>query len=112
MYSAIRLNPKFLENIVILCFDSRFSKQIRIKSYTLVPPKILDPPKFWGWRQSREQLEIIVGCENCCTSGDDQTSLHIRPSGRRQITKRGTMFLYFHNNFLPTDNVSEGKADL
>jgi len=48
MYSAIRLNPKFLENIVILCFDSRFSKQIRIKSYTLVPPKNFGPPQILG----------------------------------------------------------------
>jgi len=34
--------PKFLENIVILCFERRFSKQnsaIRRKSDILVPPK-------------------------------------------------------------------------
>jgi len=53
----------------------------------------------------------MVGCENCSTSGDDQKKLHIRPSGRRQITKSGTIFLYFHDNFLPTD-ASQGKADL
>ena len=38
------LSPKFLENIVILCFERRFSKQnsvIRLKS------NILDPPIFW-----------------------------------------------------------------
>ena len=37
--------PKFLENIVILCFERRFSKQnsvIRLKS------NILAPPKFWA----------------------------------------------------------------
>jgi len=34
--------PKFLENIVILCFERRFSKQnrvIRLKSNILVPQK-------------------------------------------------------------------------
>ena len=38
--------PKFVENIVILCFEIRFSKQntiIRLKS------NILAPAKFWGW---------------------------------------------------------------
>jgi len=37
--------PKFLENIVILCFERRFSKQnsvIRLKSNILTP-------KFLGW---------------------------------------------------------------
>jgi len=37
--------PKFLENIVILCFERRFSKQnsgIRLKS------NILAPQKFWA----------------------------------------------------------------
>jgi len=37
--------PKFLENIVILCFERRFSKQnsvIRLKS------NILPPPNFWA----------------------------------------------------------------
>jgi len=36
--------PKVLENIVILCFESRFSKQnsvIRLKSHILAPPKFL-----------------------------------------------------------------------
>ena len=40
------------------------------------------------------------------------TPLHIRPAGRRHVTKSGTIILYFHGNFLPTDNVSEGKAVL
>jgi len=38
-------SSKFLENIVILCFERRFSKQnsvIRMKSYTLASPK------FWA----------------------------------------------------------------
>jgi len=38
--------PTFLENIVILCIERRFSKQnsvIRLKS------NILTPPKFLGW---------------------------------------------------------------
>jgi len=37
--------PKFLENIVILCFERRFSKQnsvIRLKQ------SILAPPNFWA----------------------------------------------------------------
>ena len=44
--------PKFLENIVILCFERRFSKQnsvIRLKSSILSPPNFLVPPKFLGW---------------------------------------------------------------
>jgi len=43
--------------------------------------------------------------------GDHQNSSHIRQTGRRQITK-STTFLYFHDNFLPTEHVSDGKADL
>jgi len=42
--------PKFLENIVILSFERRFSKQnraIRLKS------TILAPPKFLGWLRYR-----------------------------------------------------------
>ena len=41
----------FLENIVILCFDRRFSKQnsvIRPKSNLLAPPNF-SLPKFLGW---------------------------------------------------------------
>ena len=44
--------PKCLENIVTLCFEKRFSKQnsvIRLKSYTLTPPKFFGHPKFLGW---------------------------------------------------------------
>jgi len=43
---------KFLENIVILCFERRFSKQnsvIRLKSNILAPQNFLDPPNFVGW---------------------------------------------------------------
>jgi len=36
--------------------------------------------------------------------------LHIRPT-RRQLIKSVTIFLYFHDNFLPTDNVFDGKAN-
>jgi len=42
---------KFLENIVILCFERRFFKQnsvIRLKSSILAPPNFA-PPKFLGW---------------------------------------------------------------
>ena len=44
--------PKFLENIVILCFERRFSRQtsvVRLKSNILAPPNFLAPPKFLGW---------------------------------------------------------------
>ena len=37
---------KFLENIVILCFERRFSKQNNI---ILLKLNILLPPKFFGW---------------------------------------------------------------
>ena len=42
--------PKFLENIVILCFEKRFSKQnsvIHLKSSILAPPKFF-PKNFWA----------------------------------------------------------------
>jgi len=42
--------PKFLENIVILCVERRFSKQnsvIRLKS-NICPPKFFGPPNFWA----------------------------------------------------------------
>jgi len=42
---------KFLENIVILCFERRFAKQnsvIRLKSNILAPPNFLVPPNFWA----------------------------------------------------------------
>jgi len=65
-----------------------------------------------GALQSREQLGILVGWENCSTSEDDQARLRIRPTGRRKIITSGMIFSYLHDNFLPTDNVSDGKADL
>ena len=44
--------PKFLEHVVILCFEGRFSKQnsvIRLKSKILAPPKnFLAPPNSWA----------------------------------------------------------------
>jgi len=43
--------PKFLENIVILCFERRFSKQnsvIRLKSNIVSPPMFWPPTKFWA----------------------------------------------------------------
>ena len=42
-------NPKCLENIAILCFERRFSKQknvIRLKSNILPPQKFLAPQIF------------------------------------------------------------------
>ena len=42
--------PQFLENIVILCFKRRFSKQnsvIRLKSSILAPAKFLDWLHHW-----------------------------------------------------------------
>jgi len=41
--------PKFLENIVILCFERRFFRQnsvIRLKNQAFWPPKF-SPPNFW-----------------------------------------------------------------
>jgi len=36
--------PKFLENVVILCFERNFSKQ-----NSVIRSNILAPPKFLGW---------------------------------------------------------------
>jgi len=44
--------PQFLENIVILCFVSRFCKEnsvIRLKSNIFAPPQDFWPQKFLGW---------------------------------------------------------------
>jgi len=38
--------PKFLENIVILCFEKVFSKQ---NGVSRLISNILPPQKFWGW---------------------------------------------------------------
>ena len=51
--------PKVLENIDILCFESRFFKQnsvIRLKSNILAPPQIFAPPKFLGWLRHWSQM--------------------------------------------------------
>jgi len=44
-------SPKFLENMVILCFERRFSKQnrvIRLKSNILPPSQFFDPSQIFG----------------------------------------------------------------
>jgi len=49
--------PKFLENLVILCFERRFSKQnsvICLKSNILPPP-----PKFLGWLRHWHGTKIL-----------------------------------------------------
>jgi len=46
-----RPTPQFLENIVILGFERRFSKQnsvIRLKSSILTPPKMFGPQQTFG----------------------------------------------------------------
>jgi len=53
--------PQFLENIVILCFERRFSKQnsvTRLKS-NILAPQIFCPPKCLGWlRRWSHHLEL------------------------------------------------------
>jgi len=52
--------PKFLEHIVILCFERRFSKQnsvIRPKANILAPCNIFAPPKFLGWLRHRHKTQ-------------------------------------------------------
>jgi len=57
--------PKCLENIVILCFEKRFSKEnsvIRLKSNIL-------PPKFLGWLRHcclAENVTIIQSLSMLC----------------------------------------------
>ena len=53
--------PKFLENIVILCFERRFSKQnsvIRLKS-NILPPQFFDPQIF-GLVTASGSLDIFL----------------------------------------------------
>jgi len=55
--------PKFLENIAILCFERRFSKQnsvIRLQSNILPLQKFLAPPSFWaGYATGHEKPQSI-----------------------------------------------------
>jgi len=53
--------PKFLENIVILCFERRFSKQnsvIRQESNILALPQFFCPPNFWTCCATASLLNI------------------------------------------------------
>ena len=64
-------SPKILENIVILCFERRFSKQnsvIRLKSNILTPQNFLPPPKYLGWLHHRSLVNVRK-IENfqCCS---------------------------------------------
>jgi len=60
--------PKFLENIVILCFERRFYKQNsvnRLKSNILSPPKFFGSPNILGWlRHSSSPLQKMVAHYN------------------------------------------------
>jgi len=75
---------KVLENIVILCFERRFSKQnsvIRLKSNILAPRKFF-PPKLWagyptGTSGLRRPSLLVCAMEHavafrseCCTGGE------------------------------------------
>jgi len=54
--------PKLLENIVILCFERRFSKQnsvIRLKS------NILGPPNFWAGYTTVANLSSPKKARSC-----------------------------------------------
>jgi len=60
--------PKFLEDMVILCFDRRFSKQNRVIS---LKSNILAPLKFLGYATvmvSVDLQRIECGCKYLCCS--------------------------------------------
>jgi len=71
---------KFLENIVILCFERRFSKQnsvIRLKSSILARPNFLAPINFWaGYPTGRPHAALL----------ETQTPRTTRQSSRCMIT--------------------------
>ena len=49
--------PKFLENIVILCFERRFSKQ---NSVIRLNQTFCPPPNFWaGYASVRDSCELL-----------------------------------------------------
>jgi len=60
--------PKFLEHIVILCFERRFSKQnsvIRIKSNILTPKTFFGLLNFWAgyataWYETRSAFFLLL----------------------------------------------------
>jgi len=58
--------PTFLENIVILCIESRFSEQnsvIRLTSNILAPPNICPPPNFWaGYATDQSKYATVQPC--------------------------------------------------
>ena len=75
--------PKFLENIVILCFERRFSKQnsvIRLKSNTLTPPNFLARPKFLGWLRYWSGLCWILLNLDCIRTGNYFINLSTSPN--------------------------------
>jgi len=54
--------PKVLENIVILCFESRVSKQnivIRLKSNIMAPKTILPPRNFWAGYAAVQAFQVM-----------------------------------------------------
>jgi len=69
-------SPKFLENIVILCFERRFFKQnsiIRLQSNILPHPKFFAPPQYLGWLRHGRQAQyknlllkaILISSPSC-----------------------------------------------
>jgi len=70
-------SPKFLENIVILSFERRFSKQnsvIRLKS-NIVPPKFVAPPNFWAGCATGQEASLAPPCSNMRSFGSKCTAL-------------------------------------
>ena len=69
--------PKCLENIVILCFERRFSKQngvIRLNSNILSPLIFLPPSKFLGWLRHCFMVcgvltKTLNTCDPCSSTG-------------------------------------------
>jgi len=80
--------PKFFENIAILCFERRFSKQnsvIRLKSNILPPPPIF---RLDVWRLAIRALrfycvicfEYVLGSGSCgLESSIEDNSLNRKP---------------------------------
>jgi len=99
--------PKFLENIVILCFERRFTKQnsvIRLKSSIFGPPKFFGPSQIFGLAtpligenrtaKTRERFAEssfttqlrVQGCRQCnCTAQELYFECLRRSSGQKLV---------------------------
>jgi len=73
--------PTFLENIVILCFERRFSKQnrvVRLISNILAPPQFFWPSPNFRAGYATDLSHTLIECENKFLNAAEQLQTTIR----------------------------------